>query len=119
MIGEGFYSEELAGHLRKVDPNESGRLDCLAFVRWYMDKEVSMDSAEEAEHLVGWVCKVILTDLQLAGSFTEQVTGTGKAIFEGWFKFAASEARKKFDSTASAERGAIGERLGSKRPSDR
>ena len=28
--------------------------------------------------------------------------GVGKDIFEGAFKFAASEARKKFDSTASA-----------------
>ena len=35
------------------------------------------------------------------GSFTGEGTGSGKAIFEGGFKFAASEARKKFDSTAS------------------
>ena len=36
------------------------------------------------------------------GSFTEEGTGAGKDIFEGGFKFAASEARKKSDSTASA-----------------
>ena len=34
-------------------------------------------------------------------SCTEEGTGAGKAIFEGGFKFAVSEARKKFDSTAS------------------
>ena len=45
------------------------------------------------------------------GSFTERGTGAGKAIFEGGFNFAASEARNKFDRTASAERGEIGERL--------
>ena len=47
------------------------------------------------------------------GSFTEDGTGSGKSFFEGGFKFAASESRKKFDSTASADRGAIGEQLGS------
>ena len=51
---EGFHSEELAGHLRKLDPNESGSLDRFAFVRWYVDEEVSLDSAKEAELLVGW-----------------------------------------------------------------
>ena len=35
-------------------------------------------------------------------SYTEEIMGVGKAIFEGAFKFAASEARKKFYSTASA-----------------
>ena len=35
-------------------------------------------------------------------SFTEEGMGTGKAIFEGGFKFASSEARKTFNSTASA-----------------
>ena len=29
-----------------------------------MDKEVSMDSAEETETLLGWACKVSLMDLQ-------------------------------------------------------
>ena len=32
-----------------------------------MDEEVYMDSAEEAERLVGWGCQVILMDIQLAG----------------------------------------------------
>ena len=32
-------------------------------------------------------------------SCTEEVTGVGKATFEGAFKFAAYEARKNFDST--------------------
>ena len=36
------------------------------------------------------------------GSFTEEVNGSGKAIFEVGFKFSASEARNKFDSTVSA-----------------
>ena len=35
-------------------------------------------------------------------SCTEDGTGEGKAIFEAGLNFAASEARKKFDSTASA-----------------
>ena len=33
-------------------------------MRWYFDEEVSLDSAEEAERLVGWACKVSLMDLQ-------------------------------------------------------
>ena len=37
------------------------------------------------------------------------------SIFEGGFKFAASEARKEFNSTASADWGAIGEQSGSDR----
>ena len=36
------------------------------------------------------------------GSFTEEGTGEGNDTFEGGFKFAASEAKKKFNSTASA-----------------
>ena len=43
------------------------------------------------------------------GPFTEEGTGAGKAIFEGGFKFADSEARKNFDITYSADQGAIGE----------
>ena len=34
--------------MMKVDPNESGSLDRFDFVSWYLDKEVSMDSAHEA-----------------------------------------------------------------------
>ena len=36
------------------------------------------------------------------GSFTEYGTLSGKAIFEEGFKFASSEASKKFDIIASA-----------------
>ena len=79
--------------LRKVDPNESGSLDRFAFLRWYVDKVVSLDSAEEAERLVGWGCKVSLTDLQREISCTEEVMGAGEDIFEGEFKFSASETR--------------------------
>ena len=39
------------------------------------------------------------------GSFIEEVTGAGKAIFEGGFNFAAYEAMNKFYITASAYRG--------------
>ena len=63
-LGEDFHSEELAGHLRKVDSNESGSLDRFSFVMWYVDKKVYLDSAEEAEFLVGWGWKVGLMDLQ-------------------------------------------------------
>ena len=51
-------------HLQKVEPNESGSLDRFYFVRWYVDEEVSMDSTEEVEILVGWGCKVSLMDIQ-------------------------------------------------------
>ena len=63
-LGEGFHSEELAGHLRKVDPNESGSLDRFDFMRWYVDEEISLESAEEGQRLVGWDCKTILLDIQ-------------------------------------------------------
>ena len=63
-LGEGFHSEELVGHLQKVYPNGYGGLERFAFVRWYMDKEVSLDYAEDEEFLVVWYCKVILMDLQ-------------------------------------------------------
>ena len=49
MLWEVLCSEELAVYLRKVDPNESGSLDHFSFLRWYVDKEVSLDSAEEEE----------------------------------------------------------------------
>ena len=38
--------------------------------------------------------------------------GSGKSILDGVFKFAASEARKKFDRTDSSDQGEIGERTG-------
>ena len=53
MLGEGFNSEEIVGHL-----------EFFAFVRWYVDEEVSLDSSQEAERLVGLGCKVRLMDLQ-------------------------------------------------------
>ena len=49
---------------RRVESNESFTLDSFAFVSWYVDKEVSVDCIEEAEHLVDWGCKVSLMDLQ-------------------------------------------------------
>ena len=64
MLGGGVHSEELSVYLWKVHPNESGSLDIFAFVRWYVDKEVSLEYAEEVEHLLGWICKVSLMDLQ-------------------------------------------------------
>ena len=53
------------------------------------------------------------------GSFTEEGTVSGKSIFEGGFKFTASEVRKKFNITASADWGAIWEQSGSERQSNR
>ena len=46
-------------------------------------------------------------------SFNEEGTGAGKAIFEIGCKFSALESMKKFNSTASEERGAVGEQSGS------
>ena len=48
-------------------------------------------------------------------SFNEEGALPGKDIFEEGFKFAASEAKKKFDSTYLSDQGAIGERSGSDR----
>ena len=48
----------------KLDPNESGRLDRFDFVRCYMNREVFLDSEEEAECLMGWGCKVSLMDIK-------------------------------------------------------
>ena len=50
--------------MHKVDPNESGSWDHFSFVMWYVDEEVSLDSTDKAERLVGWGCKVSLMDLQ-------------------------------------------------------
>ena len=65
--------------------------------------------------LVGWGWKVSLMDIQWSGSFTEAGTVAGKAIFEVGFKFSASESRKNFDSTASADRRANWDKSGSER----
>ena len=43
-LGEGFHIENLAGHLWKVDPNESGSLEHFDFLMWYVDEKVSLDS---------------------------------------------------------------------------
>ena len=59
-IGEGFHSDNMVGHMQKVDPNESGSLDRFAFVRWYvnlvegpdgdiLEEEVNLESTEEYE----------------------------------------------------------------------
>ena len=80
-FGEGFNSEDIEGHLRKSDTNESGSLNHFYFVRWYAYEEVSMESSEEAECLVGSGCNISLMDLQRERSFTEEGTGAGKAIF--------------------------------------
>ena len=50
--------------MEKVYPKESGIFDSFAFLRWYVEKEVSLESSDEAELLVGWGCKVVLMDLQ-------------------------------------------------------
>ena len=41
-------------------------------------------------------------------SLAEEGTGSGKAIFEGGFKFSASDSKKNLDIAYSAEWGAIG-----------
>ena len=61
--GDGLNSEELVVHLTELDPNKSGSWDRFDFLRWYVEEEVFMDSAEEAESLVGWGYKVRLMDL--------------------------------------------------------
>ena len=54
-IGKGFHSEELAGNIRKVDPNKSGSLERFAFVRWY----VLHSGTESVEHI-----RIIITSVQ-------------------------------------------------------
>ena len=44
------------------------------------------------------------------GSFTEEVTVEGNAVFEGGLKFVASGSNNNFNSTDSADQGVIGER---------
>ena len=56
MLMVGFHSEDLVGHMQKVDPKQISGLDRFDFVRWYVDKEV--------ERLVSWGCKVNLIDVQ-------------------------------------------------------
>ena len=63
-LGEIFHSEELAVNLGKLYPNESGSLERFAFLRWYVDEEVSLDYADEEERLVGWGLNVSLMYFQ-------------------------------------------------------
>ena len=51
-LEEHFHSEDIPGHLNQSDQNESGSLDRFDFVRWYVDEEVSLESAEESECFV-------------------------------------------------------------------
>ena len=48
ILEENFHTKELAVHLQKLDPNESGSFDCFDFLRWYVDEEFSLESAKEA-----------------------------------------------------------------------
>ena len=64
MLMEGFNNDDLEVHLQKVDPNWSGSLEHFPFLRWCVDKEVSLDFTEEAEYLVGWGYKASLMDIQ-------------------------------------------------------
>ena len=61
---EIFHGEDMSGHLHKIDPNKSGSFDRFFIVRWYVDKEVSLESTEDAERFVDWVCKVGLVYLK-------------------------------------------------------
>ena len=63
-LGGCFHSDEFAYNLWKVDPNESGSLDRFAFVKCYVEEEVSLESAEDSERLVGCGCNYSLMDLQ-------------------------------------------------------
>ena len=88
-----------------------------------MDKEVSLDSAEEAERLVGWGCKVSLMDIQQDIFYLRVISWKREMDQERLYLMEVSslqhfEARKNFDSTASSDWGAIGKRLGSNRGGD-
>ena len=63
-LGRVFIVRKLAVHMRKLDTNESSSLDRFPFVTWYVDEEVSLESSDEAERLVGWGFNVSLMDLQ-------------------------------------------------------
>ena len=63
-LGWGFYSENLEVNLQKLDPSGSVSLECFDYVRWYVDKDVSLYSTKEEDSLVIWGWKVILMDFQ-------------------------------------------------------
>ena len=50
------------GHPQKVDSNKSGSWDYFDFVRWYVDEEFSLYSAEDSEHdmIQESMCKKVL-----------------------------------------------------------
>ena len=43
IIGVGFHGEDLAGQLRKVDPNESGSLNHFYFLMCYVELFEGLD----------------------------------------------------------------------------
>ena len=45
-------------------PKQKFQFGQFVFVRWYVEKEVSLDSTEEEDILVGWGCKGSIMDLQ-------------------------------------------------------
>ena len=52
---EGFNSEDMAGHMRKVATNEIGSFDCFTFLKWYVGEEVSLDYVDLRDsHLRDW-----------------------------------------------------------------
>ena len=44
----GGHSDYMAVHLRKLNPNVSASLEHFDFKKWYVYKEVSLHSTEEA-----------------------------------------------------------------------
>ena len=112
-IGEGFHSEELAGCLRKVDPNESVSLDPFTFVGGVCGRGGIYVIHRGGRKFVGLVLQGQPDGSTVSnifeGSFTEEGMGAGNSIFEGWFKFASYYPRKNYKGTDSAYQGAIGE----------
>ena len=112
-MGGGFNSKELGGHLRKLDPNESVSLD-----RFYLCEVICEQGGLSGICRGGRTFGGLGLQVQPDGSsvsnifeglFTEEGTGSGKAIFKGGFKFSASETTEKFDSTYSIDQGEFGE----------
>ena len=82
-LGDVFNGKYMVVNMWKVDPNESGSLDCFACVRWYVDEEVYLDSVEEAECFVGWGCNIGLMNLQWE-SFWRLIPWRGNGIRKGY-----------------------------------
>ena len=51
IIGVGFRGEDLAGPLRKVDPNESGSLDNFSFLVCYVELFEGPDGNNSEEEI--------------------------------------------------------------------